>query len=282
MACTELSVALGHVNVRGGSRDRACSQAEMLLQMFTFPVNNISNMHLILVGSAAMWHHREVSYCTFPLHFHFLLLLPSDSSLQQWGSGSAGLNVLRDALLKAQGPISLVQMHRVSLKFHANRHILFKQLRGYPQEEARPPLSVLLVSFFWNHQSRDVQDGAEWLGQQSSIRNILAAIFTPLRMCLRSFYVTEKAQLTTFRANAHISLLLTCHTSMIYAYLDIHVQRTCYMNMIYEVGWHVSFCMKFICCVICWNVLIADWLILSLSLSLSLSFLFSTDIYSAK
>ena len=166
----------------------------------------------------------------FPLHFHFHFLLPSDStvsSLQQWGSGSAGLNVLRDALLKAQGPISLVQMHRVSLKFHANRHILFKQLRGYPQEEARPPLSVLLVSFSWNHQSWDVQDGAEWLGQQSSIRNILAAIFTPLRMCLRSFYVTEKAQFTTFRANAHISLLLTCCTSMIYAYWDIYMQRTC-------------------------------------------------------
>ena len=60
-------------------------------------------------------------------------------------SKSAGLNVVRETLLKAQGSISLVQMHRVSLKFHANRHILFKQLWGYPQAEACLLLLVLLT-----------------------------------------------------------------------------------------------------------------------------------------
>lgn len=47
-------------------------------------------------------------------------------------------------------------MHRRSWNFHANRHLLFKQLRGYPQEEACPS-RLLLISYFWNHQSRDVQ-----------------------------------------------------------------------------------------------------------------------------
>lgn len=58
---------------------------------------------------------------------------------------SAGLNVAREALLKAQGPISLVQMHGLSSNFHANRHVLFKQLWGYPQEEA--PLFFFCARF---------------------------------------------------------------------------------------------------------------------------------------
>lgn len=68
---------------------------------------------------------------------------------------SAGLNVGKEALLKAPGPISLLQMHMVSWRFHANRHLLFKQFRGYPQEEACPS-RLLLISYFWNHQSCDV------------------------------------------------------------------------------------------------------------------------------
>lgn len=57
---------------------------------------------------------------------------------------------------------------------------------------------------------------------------------------------------------------------------DLCILRYTYaenMFVIHEIGWHVSCCMKFICflicCVICWNVLIVDWLILSFSLFFS-------------
>lgn len=129
-----------------------------------------------------------------------LVSLPSGftvSSLQPWAGNSAGLNVVREALLKAQGPISLVQMHMVSLKFQATRHVLFKQLWGYPQKEACQLLSVLLVSFSWIHQSHDGQDSTQWLGQPSDVWNILAAIFTRGTTHFSSFYATQNAKRTT-------------------------------------------------------------------------------------
>lgn len=180
-----------------------CSSSRCLCFVLTTFYTCISFRLQVHTLHAVMWHH-ELPYWTSPLPFFLLLVfLPSDSTvsrLQHWASGSAGLNVVRGALLKAQGPISLVQMHSVSLKFHANRHILFKQLWGYPQEEDCPPLSVFLVSFPWN----DVQDGTQWVGQHANIRNILAAISTVFQMCCHSPYMTENAQLTPFWPNAHI------------------------------------------------------------------------------
>lgn len=132
-------------------------------------------------------------------------------------SKSAGLNVVRETLLKVQGSISLVQMHRVSLKFHANRHILFKQLWGYPQEEACLPLLVLLTfSFSWNHQSHDVQSSTEWLGQNTNFRNIPAAIFTLVQMCFCLFCVMKNAQPASLWAIAHIIFYIcTCFINCI-------------------------------------------------------------------
>lgn len=95
--------------------------------------------------------------------------------LQQWVGSSVGFNVERVALLKAPVPISLLQMHRVSLKFHANCHVLFKQLRGYPQKEAGPPFSALLVSFAWNKKAVVCRTA---LSDWDNIRNIWAARFT--------------------------------------------------------------------------------------------------------
>lgn len=78
-----------------------------------------------------------------PQIFSFLPPIPPSppaplSPVLRTDGKSAGLHVGKEAPLTTQGPISLVQMHRVSWKFQANRHLLFKQLWGYPQEEACP------------------------------------------------------------------------------------------------------------------------------------------------
>lgn len=197
-------------------------------EMFLFLVYSILHMQLISVGNAQI----TCSHVTPPWGL-LLYAFPSRSSSSSsslltplssaFSAGSAGLNVSRDALLKACGPISLVQMHTVSLKFHANRHVLFKQLWGYPQEEACLPLLVMLVSSSWNHQSHDVQDGTEWLGQHTNIRNILAAIFTLFQMCFSSFYVTENGKLTSIWANADI----------IFYILSTYVHNSCELRCMY-------------------------------------------------
>lgn len=167
--------------------------------------------------------------------FIYLSILPPPPSfwlrcLQRSAlSGSAGLNVVREALLKAPQPISLVQMHWVSSKFHANRHILFKQLWGYPQKEASLPLSVLPVSLSWNHQSHDVQDDTEWLGRHTNFSN-MSAIFTLFQICLISFHVTGNGQPMCLWPLLHV-----CNIGVLYIYWDIRMHRTRlpYINMEY-------------------------------------------------
>lgn len=73
-----------------------------------FLVTSISHVHFVSVGYI-----QSCDAAIRPLTVHFLTRppLPSFLAPDSTVGGSAGLNVVREALLKAQGPISLVQMH---------------------------------------------------------------------------------------------------------------------------------------------------------------------------
>lgn len=105
-----------------------------------------------LLFHAIISHH---SSCCISTTLFFLLLLflllPSGSSVRSQPSApsrSAGLNVAREALLKAQGPISLVQMHgshqnfmQIAMFYLNNYEVIHRKKPACPSRFCSFPLS---------------------------------------------------------------------------------------------------------------------------------------------
>lgn len=99
---------------------------------------------------AVMWRHRREVPCFPPPHPSAPLLLfppPLPPSWLHCRCLFRGLTWSERCLVKStRAPYRLCKC-TVPWMFHANRHVLFKQLWGYPQKVTRKLLSVLPVSF---------------------------------------------------------------------------------------------------------------------------------------
>lgn len=97
-----------------------------------------------------MWRHRREAPCFPPPHPSAPLLLfppPLPPSWLRCRCLFRGLAWSERCLVKStRAPYHLCKC-TVPWMFHANCHVLFKQLWGYPQKVARKLLSVLPVSF---------------------------------------------------------------------------------------------------------------------------------------